>query len=197
MRIIGGNAKGRAVGSKKAFSKSPGGHDLRPTPAKVRKAIFDILGQRIDGARMLDLYSGTGAVGIEALSRGASYVAFVEEDDKRAALISKYITSFNLEQNSAVICSKSARFLSTSIRLSRSVGFDIIFMDPPYDLQEWETVMELICAKGLLAENAVVIAEHSSKKEMPEQKLCLKLKKRYKYGDTSLSLYIKTNSMEE
>ena len=197
MRITGGNAKGRLVGSKKAFTRSHGGHDLRPTPAKVRKAIFDILGQRIEDARVLDLYSGTGAVGIEALSRGAGYVVFVEEDAKRADLISGYIASFNLAQHASVVCSKVTGFLSRGSRPSRRNCFNIIFMDPPYEINEWDVVMEMLCSGGMLAPRAVVIAEHSSKLLMPEDRSCLRLKKRYKYGDTSLSLYLKTDSMEE
>ncbi len=196
MRITGGNAKGRQVGAKKAFGKSEGGHDLRPTPAKVRKAIFDILGQRINGARFLDLYSGTGAVGIEALSRGADSVVFVEEDDKRASLISKYLSSFSLNLSARVISSKAEKFLSMGSGPANAEGFDIIFMDPPYALDEWDRVFDLLCSGGLLSEKGVVIAEHSSRRTMPDEKACFRLKKRYKYGDTSLSLYTKIDPTE-
>jgi len=193
MRITGGNAKGRQVGQKKAFSKSAGGYDLRPTPAKVRKAIFDILGPRTEGARFLDLYAGTGAVGIEALSRGAAHVVFVEEDDKRTALVSKYLASFGLDRSARTISSKTERFLSTI----HNEGFDIIFMDPPYGLDEWARMFGLLCEKGVVADRGVVIAEHSSRNAMPEEIACLRLKKQYRYGDTSLSLYTKTDFTEE
>src|SRR5271157_1560846 len=102
MRISGGTAKGRKVGIKKSFLSKAGGDQLRPTPAKVREAIFNILRDRIDRSSFLDLYAGTGAVGIEALSRGAERVVFVEENPGRVNIIKEFVDRFGYRDKAVV-----------------------------------------------------------------------------------------------
>ncbi|MCL5062529.1 MAG: 16S rRNA (guanine(966)-N(2))-methyltransferase RsmD [Nitrospiraceae bacterium] len=200
MRISGGAAKGRKVGLKKAFAKKGETDELRPTSAKVRQAIFNILGNilgdKIVGSRFLDLYAGTGAVGIEALSRGAGKTVFVDDNSLRINIIKELLEKFGFKDRAGVVKDKASNF----IKKSESV-FDIIFVDPPYASGELDMVLPLIDEKAILGNNGIVIAEHSSKKTPPFTSPLdkggirgvgsLKLIKTYKYGDTSLTLYRK------
>ena len=200
MRISGGAAKGRKVGLKKAFAKKGETDELRPTSAKVRQAIFNILGNilgdKIVGSRFLDLYAGTGAVGIEALSRGAGKTVFVDDNSLRINIIKELLEKFGFKDRAGVVKDKASNF----IKKSESV-FDIIFVDPPYASGELDMVLPLIDERGILGDNGIVIAEHSSKKTPPFTSPLdkggirgvgsLKLIKTYKYGDTSLTLYRK------
>jgi 16S rRNA (guanine966-N2)-methyltransferase len=185
MRISGGSAKGRKVGSRKAFAGKGPSEELRPTAAKVRKAVFDIIGGRIDECRFLDLYAGTGAVGIEALSRGADDVVFVEGNVKRADIIKDLIVKFGFTAGAAVIKSQTGIFLGKS-----SFGpFDIIFVDPPYSSDELELTLQLIDSLKCLRDGGIVIAEHASRKSLSLPLQNLKMKKNYRYGDTALTLF--------
>jgi 16S rRNA (guanine(966)-N(2))-methyltransferase RsmD len=186
MRISGGIAKGRKVGLRNAFVKKGEEDELRPTSAKVRQAIFNILGDRIIDAVFLDLYAGTGAVGIEALSRGAGKVFFVDDNSLRINIIKELIGKFGFKDRAEVVKDRASNF----IKKSESV-FDIIFVDPPYASGELDMVLPLIDERGILGDNGVVIAEHSSKKKLLSEIGSLRLIKTYKYGDTSLTLYRK------
>jgi 16S rRNA (guanine(966)-N(2))-methyltransferase RsmD len=185
MRISGGAAKGRKVGSRKAFVAKGPSDELRPTAAKVRKAVFDIIAGRIDECRFLDLYAGTGAVGIEALSRGADDVVFVEGNTKRADMIKDLIAKFGFAAKAAVIKSQTGIFL----RKSPSEPFDIIFVDPPYTSDELELTLQLIDSLECLTDGGIVIAEHASRKSLSLPLRNLKIKKNYRYGDTALTLF--------
>lgn len=190
MRISGGIAKGRRIGLRKAFVKKGEAGELRPTSAKVRQAIFNILGNilgdRIIDSEFLDLYAGTGAVGIEALSWGAGRVIFVDDNSLRIGIIKELIEKFGFKDRARVIKDKASNFLKKSESI-----FDIIFVDPPYASGELDIVLPLIDEKGVLRDNGIVIAEHSTKKILLPEIGSLKLIKTYKYGDTSLSLYKK------
>jgi 16S rRNA (guanine966-N2)-methyltransferase len=185
MRISGGSAKGRKVGVRKAFATKNGDDELRPTSAKVREAIFNILSGRMADCRFLDLYAGTGAVGIEALSRGARETVFVDNNAQRCAIIKDITEKFRFAEHSMIIKSEAAAFLKKSF----VQYFDIIFIDPPYASDELENALQLIDDLNLLADGGVVIAEHSSKKIITLPLKTLKLKKNYRYGDTTLTLY--------
>ena len=186
MRISGGTAKGRKVGIKKAFLLRDDGDELRPTPAKVRAAIFNILGGRIEGSAFLDLYAGTGAVGIEALSRGASRVVFVEEDHLRVNIIKEFVDRFGFMGKALTVRARVQDFL-----MKNEEEFDIIFLDPPYESEDIMQIISLIDELGTADKDGTIIAEHSSRRAPGEQAGAFALKKKYKYGDTSLSLYKK------
>jgi 16S rRNA (guanine966-N2)-methyltransferase len=186
MRISGGSAKGRKVGNRKAFVAGGDGDELRPTSAKVREAIFDIAVGRIAECRFLDLFAGTGAVGIEALSRGALQTVFVENNSQRAAFIREIAVKFGLADRATVIKSESAGFLQKS----SFQPFDIIFIDPPYASSELEPVLRLIDGSQCLAPAGMVIAEHSSKKTLSTPLQNLSIKKTYRYGDTALTVFV-------
>ncbi|MBZ0157028.1 MAG: 16S rRNA (guanine(966)-N(2))-methyltransferase RsmD [Alphaproteobacteria bacterium] len=184
MRISGGSAKGRKVGSRKAFLRKGEDAGLRPTSAKVREAIFNILAPRIGGAVFLDLYAGTGAVGIEALSRGAERALFVENSSVRVNLIKDLVERFGFRERASVVKESAPLFLKKT-----EERFDIIFVDPPYESGELETVLPLIAGRELLREGGVVVAEHPSRRVPPAEIGTLERVKEYRYGDTSLSLY--------
>jgi len=179
MRIISGDAKGRKV----RHDRSP---DLRPTASKVREALFSILRKKVEHAHFLDLFAGTGAVGFEALSRGASQVVFVESDRKRVLRIKKYIKEFGLEDRAEVVCSDSLKYLN---ELPRGACNDVVFADPPYAYERFDELCRIIYNKDILAEGGTLIIEHSSKKRLGGEHAGLALIKEYRYGDTMLSRY--------
>lgn len=194
MRISGGAAKGRKVGVKKAFIQKGEGDELRPTSAKVRQAIFNILGERIIDAVFLDLYAGTGAVGVEALSRGAGKTVFVDDNSLRIRIIKEIAEKLGFKDRAVFVKDDAKHFLqkiTLNPKLQTRYFFDIIFVDPPYASGELDAILPLIDEKDILRDNGIAITEHSSKKRLPEAIGRLKLIKNYKYGDTALSLYRK------
>lgn len=183
MRISGGIIKGRKIKTRKAFS---GRGELRPTSSKVRQAIFNILQDKITDALFLDLYAGTGAVGLEALSRGAKMVFFVDENPLRIESIKKIVEDLGFKDRVFIFKDDALRFLKRTDKV-----FDIIFVDPPYESEDLDLVIPLVSEKGLLKERGLLIAEHSSKKRLMDCYRSLRLVKTYIYGDTALSLYKK------
>lgn len=194
IRIIGGAAKGRRIALKKAFLKKDA-IPLRPTSAKVREAIFGIIKERIETCSFLDLYAGSGAVGIEALSRGASHVIFVDDSSLRVNAIKEIIHLLGFDDRAQAFRYRAELFIE---KLSREdkMSFDIVFADPPYGSQELDEIIPLLDKKNIISNNGLLIVEHSSKKTgMPSEVGNLGLTKQYKYGDTSLSFYIKRASI--
>ena len=185
MRISGGSAKGRKGGSRKAFVAKGDSDELRPTASKVRQAIFNILAGKIEGSRFLDLYAGTGAVGIEALSRGAGHVVFVENNPARVGIIETLVEKFGFIGRASVVKAQAESFL----RKNAEGSFDIIFLDPPYATDEVAHSLQVIDESLLFRKEGTVIAEHSSKKILTYSLKTLRLKKNYRYGDTALTLY--------
>jgi 16S rRNA (guanine966-N2)-methyltransferase len=187
MRISAGEFKGRKVGTKKLLAKRAGNDDLRPTSAKVREAIFDILRNEIEGSSLLDLYAGTGTIGIEALSRGAESVVFIESVRPRAKAINDLIDKLNLGAKASVYCEETEAFLKRASLTGET--YDIIFADPPYASDELEKILPLINKYGMLDAQGVLVCEHGAKAIIPEAAGSLQLKKQYRYGDTRLALY--------
>ncbi|MCL0036876.1 16S rRNA (guanine(966)-N(2))-methyltransferase RsmD [Thermodesulfovibrionales bacterium] len=193
MRISGGIAKGRKISPKLTCLKKGRGCELRPTSAKVREAIFNILGTKIDGSAFLDLYAGTGAVGIEALSRGAATVVFVDDNHSRVRGTECLIEKFGVKDKALVIRDRACRFSKKT-----DAVFDIIFIDPPYASKELDEILPLIGKRGILKNDGVVVVEHLTKKTLLPVAKELRLVKTYKYGSTSLTLLtsLKTNTKE-
>ena len=182
MRIIAGKYRGRRL-------KSPPSLQTRPTSDRLRETLFNILAPRIEGSRFLDLCAGTGAVGIESLSRGAEHVTFVDQSRKMCALIEANLEALGIEDNEvAVISSDTMAFLTRQSKKS-SAPVDIIFFDPPY-ASDYEEVLNLIAgARSLLADNGIVIVEHYKKKELGEAFGELRRYRVVKQGDSILSFY--------
>ena len=186
MRISGGSAKGRKVVLRKAFIRKSGLDELRPTSGKVREAIFNILGARVPESRFLDLFAGTGAVGLEALSRDAREVVFVDISGPRIRLIDELAERFGFTDRTFSTKEDAGNFLRKNI-----MPYDIIFVDPPYDSDEITKILPLLDSDAVLAPDGTLIIEHAKKTALPEKLETAVLKKRYKYGDTMLSLYRK------
>jgi 16S rRNA (guanine966-N2)-methyltransferase len=178
MRIISGKSKGRTV------SHDTSG-DLRPTSAKVREAIFDILQSTIKGARFLDLFAGSGAVGIESLSRGSAECTFVEENVSRAKKLRDVIEQFDISDKTDVICRDALSFLEHAAERR----YDIIFADPPYNYKDLNEIVEIIYNKNIIVKGGIVLIEHSSKRKLPDAVGTMTLAKVYSYGDTAISRY--------
>ena len=189
MRISAGEFKGRRLSSAKALRFVKKRDELRPTSSKVKESIFNIVGEKIKGAEFVDLYAGTGAVGMEAMSRGAKMVFFVEADRKRAELIKAMLKDCGCFERAEIIKSKASDFIKKAERDNSK--FDIIFLDPPYHGEELEAALSLLAEGTLLSDDGIIIAEHTSKKKFSDMIGKLVKKKAYKYGDTMLTLFRK------
>lgn len=176
MRVVAGEAKGRRIGSLKNLG-------ARPTTERVRSALFSILESTgIEGKRVVDLYAGTGTLGIEALSRGALWADFVEASPKRCALMRQNLSALGFSARSKVHCMKVERAL-----LSLGKSYDLVLMDPPYTLGPVHHIMEKV---GTLAkEGALVAAGHSRHHSLEPRYDGLELIRERQYGDTVCSIY--------
>lgn len=180
MRVVAGIAKGRRL--KRAI-----GWQIRPTPAKVKEALFNILADKTVGCSFLDLFAGTGAIGIEAKSRGASRVVFVDNNPRAIRLILYNLSSCGFNQGCQVYQQDLFSVLDELER--KGEVFDFIFLDPPYDSNLVENTLEVISQKALLKPGGEIIAEHSARKRLPEAYGSLVARKSYRFGDTFLSIY--------
>ena len=159
MRIIAGQFKGRRL-------KAASWEGLRPTSDKLRETLFNILAPRIDGARVLDGYAGTGAVGIEAISRGAAHVVFVERNRRAAALIAENLAACGVEQGYTIHCGD---LVTAFGRWPPEERFDLILLDPPYDADN--VADALAAAAPRLASGGVLVLERATRRtlEAPQQ----------------------------
>lgn len=183
MRVIAGSYRSRPL-------VAPQGLDTRPTSDRLRETLFNVLAPRIEGAVFLDLYAGSGAVGIEALSRGAAEAIFVENAEAALRAIRKNLASLGIKGGYAL----EPRNAATAIKRLAASGkqADIVFLDPPYaDANEYEAVLALLGGEcgSLLAPEAVVIAEHLKKYEPAEAFGALGRYRLLKQGDAALSFY--------
>lgn len=180
MRIIAGSHRGRHL-------CGPQGTTLRPTSDKVREALFSILASRVPGGRFLDLYAGTGAVGIEAISRGAETVTFVECDSRALQVLRKNLTACGFEDQAHVRAGRTQDFLTRPDWWDGP--YNVVFADPPYaDGQAIET-LRLVWTTELLVENGLMVIEQNAKSVLPTSFPGAALIRRYVYGDTALLLY--------
>ena len=156
MRVIAGQFKGRRL-------TAPSWEGLRPTSDKLRETLFNILAARVEGARVVDGFAGTGAVGIEALSRGAAHVTFIERDRRASALIDANLTLCGVKQGYTIECGDVASVLR---RAGRDAACDLVLLDPPYDIDP-DTVTELIeVAAGRVTADGLLVLERASRREV-------------------------------
>ena len=182
MRIIAGTYRSRIL-------KSLKGHSLRPTSDWLRETLFNILGPAVAGSHFLDLYAGTGAVGIEALSRGAVESVFVENHAAAAKLIRENIASLKIASGVQVIAEDASRALAKLAARPRQT-FDFVFLDPPYAAErEYEETLGALGASKLLSPAAIVIAEHRKSFELIESFGALQRYRTLKQGDAALSFF--------
>jgi 16S rRNA (guanine966-N2)-methyltransferase len=175
MRVIAGELKGRRL-------EAPDWEGLRPTSDKLRETLFNILGPRIRGARLMDGYAGTGAVGIEALSRGAAYVAFVERDPRAARLIATNLQRCGVVDRYAII-----RAAFAGIGGSPAEAFDIVFLDPPYGAADLKSALE--AGPPLVTAGTLLIIEHAKRDGAPAECGPLMRRREVASGDSLLSFY--------
>ena len=184
MRIIAGSARGhRLVGP-------PGGAATRPTSDKVREAIFNVLGAHVVGARTLDLFAGTGALGIEALSRGAASATFVESERALSNIVRKNLATTRFEDRAHVLC-RDVRRAAGGVRARGP--FDLVLIDPPYGFGLEHDALQLIVSEALLAPGAYVVVEHSSRDVLQldaDVEPYLAIVRTKDYGDTTLTCYV-------
>jgi 16S rRNA (guanine966-N2)-methyltransferase len=174
MRLSGGARARQGVAA-------PKGRKTRPTAAKVREAMFAVLGRRVHGARVLDLFAGSGALGLEAMSRGAASVVFVDNDASAA---------FAIRRNALKLIEDEDRWRILPMHAARALRalrgtFDVVLIDPPYDRGAGEE-LSLLMQRGLLASDGIAVVEHRSKEALALP-TSMKLIKTSKYGDTSLT----------
>ena len=180
VRVIAGCARGIPL-------KAPKGMHTRPTSDRIKEALFNIIGPRVIDSVFLDLFAGTGGIGIEALSRGASNAFFIEKDTKALDIIKNNLLNTKLEDFGEVYRTDMEVMLHNLGNEGRK--FDIIFLDPPY-LQEYEErVLHKISMYSLLNARGIVIVESSKRTVLPEVVQNLKLYRQKRYGDTLLTFY--------
>ncbi len=181
MRVIAGTHRGRRLYGPRKLA-------LRPTSDRVREALFSILGNRLTNSRFLDLYAGTGAVGIEAISRGAAHVTSVESNRDALKLLRQNLELCHIGEEVAVRDQTIQQFLNHSDRWSGP--YDIVFADPPYiEASKLPAFLAESKADGLFALDSWLVIEHAAKTVLPMLLGCTKFLRRYRYGDTALSLY--------
>lgn len=186
MRIIAGQYRGRNL-------KSPPSLEVRPTSDRLRETLFNVIAPRINDTRFLDLCAGSGAVGIEALSRGASRATFVDRSPQMCDLIKANLDLCRVERNqSEVVNADAADFVRRFIAKQPDSGkpWDIVFFDPPYADNYLAVLKHFEAhASSLLSDNGLLVIEHQHKTELPEQIGALNRYRLLKQGDSALSFY--------
>jgi 16S rRNA (guanine966-N2)-methyltransferase len=174
LRVSGGEAKGRRL-------KAPKG--IRPTQGMVKQAIFNLVGPGIEGAEVLDLFAGSGALGIEALSRGAAGVTFVDHQARGLAILRQNLDVLGLEERARIVRGDVVRWLEASPDVVRRATF--VFLDPPYDDVVLDRALKVLDRS---VDDATVVAEHSRRQQMPGLER-LRVDRQRRYGDTMVTVF--------
>jgi len=180
MRVITGSARGRKL-------KTPENYDIRPTTDNVKESMFNILQFDIEGRTVLDMFAGSGQLGIECLSRGAKEAVFLDKDRRSVNLIKENIKSCDLS-GARVLQADSIAYLDTAGK------FDLIFMDPPYDAGLYVPALSKINAIDILNEGGIIICESRKEEMLPELTPPYYKNKEYKYGRIKLTIYVKDST---
>ena len=176
MRVITGSARGRRL-------KTPENYDIRPTTDNVKESLFNIIQFDVEGRRVLDLFAGTGQLGIECLSRGAAEAVFVDESPAAVKIVKDNLKTCGLA--ATVLLSDARSFL-------RACGkFDLIFVDPPYDSDLYEEVLKTINSVDILSDGGIIICEARRDRALPEMDAPYRKLREYVYGKVKLCKYVK------
>ncbi len=175
MRVITGSCRGKKL-------KTLEGTDTRPTSDMVKEAVFSIIQFELPGAQVLDLFAGSGQLGIEALSRGAEHCVFVDKNPEAVKIVRENVSDCGFVKQSRILGMDSVEYLKTA-----KSGLDIAFVDPPYRMGLIEKALPLLDEK--LNEGAFVICEHERELTLPDEVGRLTLHKRYRYGKIALTVY--------
>lgn len=182
MRIISGTCKGKKL-------SRLSGKDIRPTSDRAREALFSIISQKIEGAVVLDLFAGTGALGFEALSRGAEYAFFIDISEESCSVIKKNRDLCKFHGKAAIICHDISKQVIPPMLKGKKI--DLIFMDPPYCTGLLAKALADPDLKDLMGETSLVIAEHSVKEKIPEPISGLDIKDQRKYSKSLITFFTK------
>lgn len=182
MRVVSGEYRSRII-------KPPQGAEIRITRDEVKAALFNILGTKIVGAKFLDLYAGSGNVGIEALSRGASRVVFVDKDNKCINAVHNNLNSLQIKDLDKAEVLKKDALKALYLLEKREEKFDFVFIDPPYYRDFAKKSLIRLSDCDILSQLALVVIEHYKKDILPQDSGNLVLMKQHTYGDTVLSFY--------
>lgn len=179
MRVISGIARGRRL-------KEPLGMDIRPTTDKIKESIFNIIQFDIEGRRVLDLYAGTGQMGIEALSRGAASAVFVDASGAAVRLVRENLRNAGLQDADARVLHTAADSF-----VQRGERFDLIFLDPPYQSGEIGRILQRIMEIDILSENGIIVCETQADTPLPEPVSPYVKGREYRYGRVKITLILK------
>jgi 16S rRNA (guanine966-N2)-methyltransferase len=194
MRITGGIAKGRSISGPKA-----GCTLIRPTSDRVREALFNIIAAELCGSAILDLYAGTGAFGLEALSRGAAAAVFVDQSRQAAQLIQESLARCAAGAKAALLqldLAKPDSLARLKNRLPADMRFDLIFLDPPYEKSLAAKTVAAVAQHNLLKNSGLLIAEERKNARLPAQCGTLRLYDQRSYGETGLWFYRQSEELE-
>ena len=181
MRIISGTYRGLTL-------KTLRGGKLRPTSDQLRETLFDVLGPSIEGARLLDAYAGTGAVGIEAISRGAADVVFIEHHRPAAELIRQNLARLKIDSGYWILTNSVAAGLEKLA--GQGEQYDFVFLDPPYDaIREYHQTLRELGRSRLLLPSSLVIVEHPRPVILEEEYAALRRRRLIRHGDAQLAFY--------
>jgi len=178
LRVIAGIAGRKRL-------KVPSGRAVRPTAGRVKEALFSILADRVPGSLFLDLFAGSGGIGIEALSRGALKAVFIEKNFHHIHLLNYNLKTVGFVEKATII----NRDVGQSLPFLRGDRFDLVFMDPPYDRGFENSTLDAIARYNLLRPDGMVVVESSKHTILPSEVIRLRLTRQERYGDTLLSFY--------
>ena len=176
MRVIAGRFKGRRL-----FSPRFAG--VRPTSDRLKETLFNVIGARVEGAAVLDAFAGSGAVGIEALSRGAADVTFIEHNPRARALIRRNLAHCGVTSGYAIV----GVALPDAVRRLERARFDLIFLDPPYESEGLEPALDRLA--GLVEPSGLLVLEHARRRPVPESAATLVQVRRVRVGEGAIALY--------
>ena len=188
MRVISGTSKGRRLSTQR-------GQILRPTSARIKESVFGILGEDVVGKVVLDLFAGTGSLGIEALSRGARKAFFVERDRQALRLIQKNLSQCGMEGQSEILPGDAIRAIG--VLEARGEFFDLIFVDPPYERGLLEKTFEKLVAHRIYHERSILVVQRDRREPLPESLEGWDLTRERRIGDTIVSFLIPSFSSGE
>ena len=185
MRVITGSARGRRL-------RELEGQETRPTTDRVKESMFNILQFDVEDSRVLDLFAGTGQLGIEALSRGAASAVFVEQRRDAVALIRENLKLTGLSERARVVNGEALAYLA-----SAGEKFDLIFLDPPYAAKLWKPGLEAVSRFDILSDHGIMICESPQDEELPDAVGACRLHRAYRYGRIKLTTYHREEELSE
>ena len=180
MRVISGRAKGLPL-------KAVPGIATRPTTDKVKEALFSIIGPYFDGERVLDLFAGTGGLGIEALSRGAGHAVFVDASPRSVEVVRRNLETARLTDQAEVY--RNDAWKAVKVLAKKGLPFDLIFIDPPYTVKNIDELLLDMESRGLISDYATAVIEHAEDTVYPDFIGSLERFRLARYGETALSVY--------